>query len=88
MRRRQPVRVTATVTYHDSSAWNLLFVQDATAGIFVMHAQTEPLEPGDLVEVTGVTGGDFSPVIDEPSSRKIGQRRRCQPLTRSTSIAR
>jgi PAS domain S-box-containing protein len=72
-RRRLPVRVTATVTYHDSSRWNLMFVQDATAGIFVLHAKSEPMAPGDLVEITGVTGGDFSPVIDDAVVRKIGK---------------
>ena len=35
-----PVRLVATVTYHDHSAWNLLFVEDATGGIFVDKPQS------------------------------------------------
>ncbi len=64
---RRPVRILAQVLVHDP-AWALLFVQDATAGIFVVTrgmAQAVPAcRPGDLVEIAGESGpGDFAPVI-------------------------
>ena len=62
-----PVRMTARVTAYDP-AWTVLFVQDATRGIFVFtrslqHAMP-PCRPGDLVDITGETGpGDFAPIV-------------------------
>ena len=48
--------------------WTVLFVQDASAGIFVYYSQlTHPLPAcaaGDEVDIVGQTGpGDFAPVI-------------------------
>ncbi|HXE79641.1 MAG TPA: response regulator [Vicinamibacterales bacterium] len=62
-----PVRMTATVTAFDP-AWTVLFVQDATRGIFVFTRSLEHrmprFQPGDVVEITGETGpGDFAPII-------------------------
>ena len=59
-----PVRLSAQVTYWDPT-WSLLFVQDATAGIFVAgYAGAPRLAPGDAVQLTGVTNpGDFAPVV-------------------------
>jgi PAS domain S-box-containing protein len=70
---RQPVRIAATVTYHDHSTWNLLFVQNATGGIFVVAPGAPPLDVGELVEITGVTGGDFAPIIAEATIRRLGR---------------
>jgi two-component system sensor histidine kinase/response regulator len=60
-----PVKLVARVTYWDPG-WKLLFVQDETAGIFVAgHTGAPTMTPGDLVELTGVTGpGDFAPIIN------------------------
>ena len=62
--RALPVSLEAKVTYWDPG-WKLLFVQDATAGIFVAgHTGTPETAPGDVVQLTGVTNpGDFAPVI-------------------------
>jgi len=59
-----PVALTAQVTHWDAT-WNLLFVQDATAGIFVAgFGGTPRLAPGDVVAVSGVSNpGDFAPVV-------------------------
>jgi signal transduction histidine kinase/CheY-like chemotaxis protein len=64
---RRPVQLRARVMVHDP-AWSLLFVQDATAGIFVVtRGMGRPMpacRPGDLVEIAGETGpGDFAPVV-------------------------
>jgi PAS domain S-box-containing protein len=81
-----PVRLVATVTYHDHSAWNLLFVQDESGGIFVANARTTPLDVGDLVEVTGVTAGDFAPMVDRAVVRRLG--RRPLPISRPLNFDR
>jgi signal transduction histidine kinase/DNA-binding response OmpR family regulator len=62
-----PVHVRGRITYLDR-LWTVLFVQDASAGIFVYYSQLrQPMpacEPGDEVEIVGQTGpGDFAPVI-------------------------
>jgi signal transduction histidine kinase/CheY-like chemotaxis protein len=62
-----PVALRAQVTVTDP-AWTVLFVQDATTGIFVFTRSLEhpmPLcRPGDWLEIVGVTGpGEFAPII-------------------------
>jgi signal transduction histidine kinase/CheY-like chemotaxis protein len=62
-----PVHVRGRVTYLDR-LWTVLFIQDASAGIFVYYSQlTHPMPAcvaGDEVEIVGQTGpGDFAPVI-------------------------
>jgi signal transduction histidine kinase/ActR/RegA family two-component response regulator len=54
--------------------WNSIFVQDGTAGIFVLATETtakpKDIEPGDLLEVRGHTApGDFAPIITATSVR-------------------
>jgi diguanylate cyclase (GGDEF)-like protein len=68
------VSVRAVVTYVDR-AWGLLFVQDETAAAYVdFHNIDIHLQPGDLVDITGVSGaGGYAPQIDHP---KIGFVRR------------
>jgi PAS domain S-box-containing protein len=64
--RRMPVRVEGQVTYFDPD-WNLLFVQDHTAGIFVFPRDSaQRVHAGDRVLVTGVTvpGGFVSSIGD------------------------
>ena len=61
------VEVRATVTLLDRP-WNMLMVQDATAGIYVFISQLEhplpPCRPGDIVAVEGESGpGEFAPMI-------------------------
>ncbi len=61
---RHPVRLRGVVTYVDR-AWRLVFIQDATAGIFVnTQGSTEFAAVGDSVEVEGVTDtGGFAPSV-------------------------
>src|SRR6266404_204474 len=37
-----PVRIRGVVTYYDPTWWNILFVQDATAGIYVNRVGENP----------------------------------------------
>ena len=64
--RKVPVRVQATVTLSDKE-FNLLFVQDATAGIYVHGLSPDiAVTAGQSFLLEGVTGpGLLSPIIDQ-----------------------
>jgi signal transduction histidine kinase len=72
--RGYPVSLDAVVTYVDPR-YNHLFVQDASAGVFVHTAFTDlGLRAGDRVRVDGITGpGDLAPIVLEPRVRRLGQ---------------
>jgi signal transduction histidine kinase/CheY-like chemotaxis protein len=62
-----PVHLRGRVTYLDR-LWTVMFVQDASAGIFVYSSQlTHPMPDcaaGDEIEIRGETGpGDYAPVV-------------------------
>lgn len=76
-----PVHLRAVVTYYDPrglvpdepSSPNL-FIQDSTAGIFVDAATRLTLQPGQLVEVDGVSAApDFAPQIARPQVTVLGE---------------
>ncbi len=77
--RGYPVRLRAVVTCYDpyiDVRHGALFIRDATSGVFteVPPRPILPLEPGALVEITGVTGpGDFAPVVLASQVRFIRQ---------------
>ncbi|MCI0748275.1 MAG: PAS domain S-box protein [Verrucomicrobia subdivision 3 bacterium] len=72
--RGQPVRLRGIVTYHDPK-WETLFVQDATAGIYIGagdHSRPH-YRAGQLVEVDGVTAaGTFAPIVAERRIAVVG----------------
>jgi diguanylate cyclase (GGDEF)-like protein len=70
----QHVSVRGVVTYFDPY-WNLFFVQDSTAASFVnVSGLNLRLKPGDLVDVSGVSGpGDYAPVIRDPAISFVGR---------------
>jgi PAS domain S-box-containing protein len=72
--RAYPVIVTGVVTYDDAE-WCMLFVQDATAGIYVQcRSHGFATAVGQRVEVRGITSpGEFSPIIDRPELRLLGR---------------
>jgi PAS domain S-box-containing protein len=84
--RRYPVRVDGVITYDDAE-WCMLFVQDATAGVYVQcRRHGFATEVGQRVEVCGVTGpGEFAPIIDQPELRPLG--RGPLPPPKATSLA-
>ncbi len=73
-----PVRLRVVVTYYDpfiDERHAALFTHDATGAVFVSLASPLPafLEPGTLVEVSGVSAtGDFAPIVDRATVRVIG----------------
>jgi hypothetical protein len=78
-RRGHPVKLRAVVTYWMTPR-NFVFIQDATAGIFMVNTGT-PVEPGQLVDVAGETGpGDFAPIIDKGRAEIVGRGRMPEPI--------
>jgi signal transduction histidine kinase len=73
-----PVRLHGLVTYYDARP-NDLFVQDDTAGIYVLVNTNviKGLAAGQQIEITGVTEvGDYAPIVKASVARIIGN----QPL--------
>ncbi len=67
-----PVHLKAVVTYYDAASPDL-FVQDASAGIYIACDAPPSIERGQQIEITGVTGpGDFVPVVLHPRIRALG----------------
>ena len=67
------VRVTGVVTAADPALMGRFFLQDSSGGVFVDNAHGLRPEPGDLVEVSGITyAGAYAPTITAPNVRKIG----------------
>ena len=77
-RRGYPVRLRAVVTSPFAST--AAFIQDSTAGIFMVK-RDQTFEAGQLLEVVGQTGaGDFAPVVDKVTARVIGAAALPDPL--------
>src|SRR5579862_737000 len=67
-----PVKLTGVVTYSDVQ-WNVLFVQDASAGVYVSLAVGNYPTNSELVEIIGHTeDGSFLPVVAGASWRHLG----------------
>ncbi len=84
------VKLRATVTLLDGP-WNMLMVQDATAGIYVFLSQLEhalpKCRPGDIVELEGESGpGEFAPMIVARRLRVVGSG--TLPRGRPTNLGR
>jgi PAS domain S-box-containing protein len=76
------VRCEGMVTFHWPSA-RLLFVQDATGGIFVdTDEAAEDARPGEWVEARGVTGaGRYSRVVTLGKIKRVPAREPVRPRT-------
>jgi len=85
--RKAPVQLDAQVTYFDKD-WGLLFVQDATAGVFVyLRDQTLSYQVGQHVLVTGVTvPGDFAPSVGEAVATVVGRRPPLTPVVPNSEL--
>jgi signal transduction histidine kinase len=70
-----PVRLSGVVTYYDATLFNL-FIQDATAGIFVLvpHDMSPNIAAGEKIDVAGVSSkGDYAPIIKASAIRVLGK---------------
>ena len=74
-----PVHLQAVVTYYENTlepGSARLFVNDSSGSIYVaLKTPTAiPLQTGDLVEITGVTGpGQFAPIVDRAQAHFLGK---------------
>jgi signal transduction histidine kinase len=70
-----PIQLQAVVTFSDPET-RVLFVQDATAGIYVeAWRHLHDVRTGDQVEVRGRSAaGAFAPIVNRPRVRVLGQR--------------
>jgi signal transduction histidine kinase len=70
-RRGYPIHLMGVVTC--CGPGRALFIDDGSAGTYIesrRHFQTT--RPGDRVEVTGISAGDFVPIVDHPRVRTLG----------------
>ena len=68
-----PVRVRGVVTAAEPGWRGQFIVQDETGGIFVESKSEAQPEPGDVVEVEGLTQpGAFAPIISKPTWTIVG----------------
>lgn len=80
-----PVVVRGVVTAAEPTWRGQFFVEDDTSGVFVVNRSNLHPEPGDLVEVKGVTQrGAFAPTIFRPTWTKLGT----APLPRPKRVPR
>ena len=69
----ESIRVTGVVTSAEPGWEGRFFVQDQSGGIFVENLGAAPPQPGDLVEVSGISHpGAFAPIITRPQWKKLG----------------
>jgi len=72
-RKKLPVFVRGVVTAAEPTWRGQFFLQDETSGVFIENKAEDHPEPGDLVEVKGVTQpGAFAPVISKPTWSVLG----------------
>ena len=70
-----PVRISGVVTYYDATLFNL-FIQDATAGIFVLvpHGMSPNIAVGEKIDVEGASSkGDYAPIIKASAIHVLGK---------------
>src|SRR5579859_691781 len=67
-----PVHLRAVVTYYDP-AMNDIFIQDDTAGLYVVADKPLEIQQGQQVDVIGFSDpGEFAPVVRYPQIRVLG----------------
>lgn len=66
--------VRGVVTAADPTLNGRFFLQDSTGGVFVDNADGRRPEPGDVVEVSGISEpGAYAPIISDPKVRIMGK---------------
>jgi signal transduction histidine kinase len=68
-----PISVKGVVTAAEEYWEGRFFLQDASGGVFVDNIGNQQPDPGDVVEVTGISHpGAFAPVISKPTWKIVG----------------
>ena len=66
------VSVIGVVTAADAALKGRFFVQDSTGGVFVDNVNGRRPEPGEVVQVSGITHpGAYAPIVTAPVVRRI-----------------
>ena len=69
------LHLTGEITYYDTVD-GIMFLQDATGGIYINTDKDYPLRNGDLVEVDGFASPSYrTEVANDPQIRKLGRER-------------
>ncbi|MEK7781978.1 MAG: ATP-binding protein [Verrucomicrobiota bacterium] len=73
-RQGAPVRLRGVVTFFDETLYSR-FIQDETAGIYLRESTNTPaLQPGQVVEVEGVTSpGEYAPIVEPRLVQVVGE---------------
>jgi PAS domain S-box-containing protein len=80
--RRHPVTLRAVVTYYHAD-WNMMFVQDETAGIYIAVNDKFDVNAGQQVQIDGISGpGLFAPVVENPRIQLLGAGTLPRPVRR------
>jgi len=67
-----PLKLKGVITYYNAALVSH-FLQDETAGIYLVATNLPPLTPGQQVEVNGFTGpGEYAPIVIPSSVKVIG----------------
>jgi signal transduction histidine kinase len=68
------VHVTGVVTASDPVLKGRFFLQDSTGGVFVDNVNGAHLDPGEMVEISGITyAGAYAPTVTAPKVHVIGR---------------
>lgn len=73
------VSATAEVTYSDPE-WNLLFLQDHDAAVYIAPPANNDFKAGDVLRVTGTTS-DFSSILQDTQFSVVARGRPILPAT-------
>ncbi len=74
--RPHPVRLQGVVLHYNQKVSGELTIQDESAAIYVMGTEDKhyAIQPGDLVQLVGVTSsGDFAPVVVASEIKIVGR---------------
>jgi signal transduction histidine kinase len=78
------VSVSGVVTAADPVLKGRFFLQDSSAGVFVDNINGPHVEPGDFVQVSGITyAGAYAPTVTAPKVRILGK----APLPRARHVS-
>jgi PAS domain S-box-containing protein len=81
------VRVDGVVTYHQPGGALFISAPDGSAGLPVRTRQTDPLAPGDAVQVVGFPAmGDWTPVLEDAIFRRTGRAAPPEPVATTAEL--
>jgi PAS domain S-box-containing protein len=81
------VRVDGVVTYQQPGSALYISARDGSAGLQVRTRQSDPLAPGDAVQVVGFPAmGDWTPVLEDATFRRAGRAAPPAPIASTAEL--